>query len=492
MRNVARLSLGPGSRLLALAVVATMLSPGMAAQERFRRTPPLPDAQAQELRLPPLERTTLPNGLIVAAAYRPGPPLVTVQLVIRAGEADSPPDLPGVAALTARMIGKGTKLLSAENFENMIESMGADYSVGVLMDYTVLTFHVLEEFLDRTLYVLRLMTLDAEFSGRELATVKRTAYFDLYGRKKNPEFLGWRQFLRALFENHPYQTATYAEDVIKFITKEDVAAFYHRFYRPGNAAILVSGNIDGATAARKIGLHFGAWPGQPVERTLPAAPLPNTRDRVCYVEDPGATDAMVFAGNVVMNSSDPDFFPVLVLKQILGGTTRSRLFMNLRESKGYAYYAFSETEFFRACGVFWARARITPEFVFPAVREIVREIKVMSAEVLVPAEIEEAKSFLVGNMPAQFESLEGFAGWMARNVALDLDDGQWDKGPERLKLVNVERVAAVAQKYLAAKPLVVIVGRPEWLGSYLRDFEAVEVYDTNGMLQHTLRKGEVR
>lgn len=492
MRHAARLRPGTLSRLLALVVAAAVLPSGAPAQERFRRTPPLPDAQTRELRLPLIERATLPNGLSVAACYQPGSPLVTLQLVVRAGEADSPPGLPGVAALTARMIGKGTKLLSAEYFENMLESMGADYSVDVLMDYTVLTFHVLEEFLDRTLYALRLMALDPEFSERELIAVRRTAFWELFERKKNPEFLGWRQFLRILFENHPYQTATYAEGVIKYITKEDVAAFYARFYRPGNAAVLVSGNIDGAAAVKKVGLHFGAWSGQPVARAVPAAPPPNTRDRVCYVEDDGATDATLFAGNVIMDSADPDFFPFLVLKQVLGGTTRSRLFMNLRESKGYAYYAFSETEFFRDCGVFWARARVTPESIVPAVREIVREIKAMSVEAPVPAEIEEAKSFLIGNLPARFESLEGLADWMARVVALDLDDGQWDKGPERLKLVNGESVRAAAQKYVSGKPLVVIVGRPEWLGLYLRDFDTVEVYDTGGMLLHTLRKGEER
>ncbi len=166
--------------------------------------------------------------------------------------------------------------------------------------------------------------------------------------------------------------------------------------------------------------------------------------------------------------------------------------MNLRESKAYAYYAFSETEFFSACGVFWARALVVPEFIVPAVREIAREIKAMSAAAPIPAEIEEAKSFLIGNLPTRFESLEGFAELMARVVALDLDDGQWDKGPEKFKVVNVERAQAVAQKYLAGKPLVVVVGRPEWIDRYLQDFDVVEVYDGGGVLKQTLRKGEER
>jgi len=477
---------GPALCLLVLAAFAA--SPTLAgAQERFRRTPPLPAAEPQVLRLPPIERLYLPNGLTVATAYRPGSPLVTLQLVVRAGEVDSPPDRPGVAALTARMIGKGMKLLSAGAIEDMIESMGADYSVEVLMDYTVFTFHILEESLDRALFALKSMVLDAQFTEREFAPVKRTAYNELSDRQKNPEFLGWMQFLRALFENHPYKTATYSGDVIKFISAKDLASFYDRYYRPDNAVVLVSGAIDGASVGKKIGLQFATWVRQPVDRAVPAPPPPNGRERICYIEDPAAVDATVFVGNVIMSATDPDFFPFLVLKHVLGGTTQSRLFMNLRESKGYAYYAFSQTEFFRSCGVFWARARVTPEFIVPAVREIAREIKAMSTEGASPAEIEEAKSFLIGNLPVRFESLEGFAEWMARVVALGLDDGQWDKGPERLKLVTVERARAAAQKYLSGKPLVVLVGRPEWIGLYLREFDTIEVYDNGGALKTALR-----
>lgn len=472
-------------------LIAVLVSPS-GAQERFRRTPPLADAQPHELRLPALERVTLSNGLSVAVAYRPGSPLVTLQLVVRAGEVDSPPELPALAALTARMIGKGTKLLSADYIENMLESIGADFSATVFMDYTVLTMNVLEEFLDRALFAMRLMVLESNFSERELIAVRRTAYWELYEQKKNPEVLGWRQLLRTLFENNPYRTATYAEDVIKYVSAKDVAAFYAKFYRPNNSIFLVSGNVAADTAARKVSLHFNTWVPQPVERASVPRPAPNTRDRICYVADASAEDATIFAGNVIMGSSDPDFFPFLVLKQVLGGTTQSRLFMNLRESKGYAYYAFSETEFFRTCGVFWARARVTPEKIVPAVREIEREIKTLAAEKAAPAEIEEAKSYLIGNLPTRFESIEGFADWMARIVALDLDDGHWDRMPERLKLVNVERAAAVAQKYLDAKPLVVIVGHPDWLIRHMGDFDAVEVYDTAGMLIQSPRKGELR
>jgi zinc protease len=476
-----------------IAAAAVLLGLGAASaggQERFRRTPPLPEAQPVELRLPPVETSVLSNGLTVAVAPRPGSTVVTLMLVIRAGEADSPPELPGLAAMTARMIGKGTRLLSANQLENMVEAMGATYSVTVLMDYTVLSLRVLAEQLDRAMLVLRIMALDATFSERELAAVRRNAFWELAERKKDPESLAWSHLLRVLFENHPYRTATYTEDVIKFISAKDAAAFYDRFYRPGNAAVLAFGDIDGPETAKRVSSHFAAWAGPAPERPPAVPPGPNMRERICYVESPGVENATIFAGNVIMDASDPAFFPFLVLKQVLGGTTGSRLFMNLRESKGYAYYAFSETEFFRECGVYWARALVRPGSIVPATREILGEIATLAAQPGPPAEIEEAKSFLIGNLPLRFSTPEGFGEWMARYVALGLDESHWDRALESLTRVNGERVREAARKHLAAKPVVVIVGRPEWVASLAAEFEVVEAYDTNGKLLYTMNKNK--
>ena len=475
--------------ILITGVAALSLSLPAPAQERFRRTPPLPDSQRLELKLPPVEMFSLPNGLTVATARRPGSSLVTLQLVVRAGEADSPPDRPGLASVTAQMIGKGTKMLSADSLENWIESLGGQFSAAVFMDYTVLTLTVLDEALDRAIYVLRLMTLGATFSEHELAVVRRIAYWQLYQSKKDPEVLAWRQLLSVLFAGHPYRAATYNEDVIKYITARDVADFYGRFYRPGNAAILVSGNIDGAAVAQRVGSHFGAWTGPSSERIVPPPPPTNDRARICFVEAPESAAATVFAGNLIMGSSGRDFFPFLVLKQILGGTARSRLFMNLRESKGYATYAFAEMEVFDSCGVYWVRALVRPESTVPAVREILGEIAALASVPAAPAEIEEAKSYLVGSLPLRFESSLGFSEWMARYVALGLGQSQWDKGPEELRLVSAEQVGEAARRYFSATPVVVIIGRPEWLGAYLGDLDAVEVYDTGGKLRTILHKG---
>jgi predicted Zn-dependent peptidase len=471
----------------AVALASTGAS-AASAQERFRRTPPLPDA-FEELQLPAIETISLSNGLRVAVTRRPGSPLLTLQVVISAGEVDSPANLPGLATLTARMMGRGGRTYSADDMENMVESIGGDFSAKVSMDYTVLTLHLPDEFMDRGLQLLKLMVLEPDFPELEFRTVKRIYYYELQDKKKDPEFTGLRELLRILFEGHPYQTGTYNEDVLKSITTKDLAAFYRRFYVPNNSVLIVSGDIDAASAALKISQYFNIWVSRDVERPVLTAPDLHSKQRVCFIDHPVSREVVIFVGNLVMPPRAPDCYPFLVLNQILGGTTGSRLFMDLRESKGYAYRAFSGTEFFRVCGVCWAKAWVPIDKIYLSVQEIMKILNDLSSAKVEPAEVEEAKSYLIGNLPLQFGTLEGYAARLAQVMALGLGDAFWNKTTDNLMLVNADGVLQAAQKYFPHPPVVVIVGNRQWIGEALRDFPEVEIYDSSGVFKMILRKG---
>jgi predicted Zn-dependent peptidase len=207
------------------------------------------------------------------------------------------------------------------------------------------------------------------------------------------------------------------------------------------------------------------------------------------VDYPGLRDATIFVGNLAMSATSSDFFSFLVLNQVLGGTTGSRLFMDLRESKSFAYYAFSEAEFFRFCGAYWAKARVPPDAVHAAILEIIKELGALSSETAVPTEIEEAKSFLIGNLPLKFASQEGFSTRLAQVVALGLGEQHWGGFTDSLMLVNVEKVLEVAKRYFPPLPVVVIVGDETWASVALRDFKVVDIFDKSGAFKMTWRKG---
>lgn len=465
-----------------------LLCAAAAAQDKFRKSPPLPDP-LPELKLPAIESAVLSNGLTVAVVRKPSSPTISLHVVVLAGEADSPPKSPGVASVVAQMIGRGPDPLSRADIEDRIEAIGGELVAAVSLEQTVFTFNLLEENLDQALEILGTVFLRASFPEKPFEAVKRALYYELVERQKDPEFVAKRQLLRHLFKGHPFRTATYNEDVIKDITRQEVAAFYDRYYRPNNTILVLAGNMNLQTASRRISHYFNTWAPRKLERFFLPPPSPNLQEQVLFVDIPQAREATILLGNIVPPATSPDHFPFMVLNQILGGTPGSRLFMNLRESKGYAYYAFSGEDLYKSCGVFWVRARVTPEAVAPSVREILREIGPEAIERVSSFEIEQAKSFLIGNFPLKNEALTDLGYRAAQVRSFELGDDHWNRYTHNIILVNLERVLETARTVLGAPPVVVIAGNIQELADHIREFDKVDVYDIQGNLKWTINKG---
>jgi zinc protease len=460
----------------------------LQSQERYRKSPPFPEP-LDELKLPKIESFSLSNGLGIAVARREGLPLISLQLVIMAGESHSPEKLPGLATFTATMLTKGSFELSSSRIEEIIESVGGNLSVTTFLDYSVFAFTFLEEYLDEALDVLSKMILMPTFPRREIDNEKRTLFYELRRKGKNPEFAAQNQLFRILFHNHPYQKATYTEDFIKKISYRDVLDFYSQYYIPNNAHLVLVGDLNLPTAVRKVSHYLNTWKNKEIERQFIPAPEPSKAEKICLVDLPGAEDSTICIGNVIFPKKSQDFFPFIVLNQVLGGTTNSRLFMNLRESKGYAYFAFSEVNLFKRSGVFLVKAKVRPEVVYLSVKESLKEIEKIIKEEITNFEIEQAKSYLIGNFPLQIETFESFCSRITEAQAFALGNEFWDGYYENIMLISSEKVFEVAQKYPLLTPVIIVVADKTKIMEHLSDFEEIEVYDSSGKLQYTHKKG---
>jgi len=476
--------------LFFLSLILLILSFPLTAQERYRKYPPSPEL-LKELNLPHLESAPLSNGLNITVARQENIPLISMQLVILAGESSSPQNLPGLATFTSNMISKGAANLSSSNIEEIIESIGGNFSSSTFIDYSLFTFSFLEEYLDKALEVLSKMILEPSFSKREIENEKRNMFYDLRGKGKNPEFIALRQLFRLLFQNHPYQKATYTEDIIKNIGQKDIFTFYNKYYRPNNAILVLTGNLNLTTAFRKVSHYLNTWKNNNLVHPFLPPPEPSNKERICLVDLPQAKGSTIYIGNVIFPRNSQDFFPFIVLNQVLGGTTNSRLFMNLRESKGYAYYAFSDIYFFKSCGVFILKAMVRPEVTYSSVQECFEEIKKIIKEEIKNLEIEQAKSYLIGNFPLKIETFEKFCFKISEAKAFNLGDEYWNKYYENIMLVNSKKVFEVTQKYPLLTPVVVIVADKNKIADHLiSNFEKVEFYDSKGNFQYIIKKGE--
>lgn len=460
----------------------------LAQQERFRKSPPVPDP-LPVLELPKIESTRLTNGLALAVISRSDQPFISLELVIMAGESQSPQSLPGLASFTAGMLSRGTPFISAEDLEERIDAIGGDFSTLTTPDCSLFSFHFLDGFLEQALEALSLMVLQPDFNDREVVALKRTQFYDLREKQRDPEFVGRRQLLRMLFKGHPYSQSFFSEDVLRSLTRKDVQAFYDLHYRPNNALVVLAGNLNLATAVRRVSHYFNVWPKKEIERPLLPPLQANVQDRFCFVDFPQAKEATLVIGNVIYPLAEPDYFPLAVILQVLGGTPFSRLFMNLREAKEYAYRAFSGLQLFRSCGYYTITAAVIPSATGASIKEILRELDQIARDKVSNFELEQAKSYLIGHFPIEISRLDQLSRRVSEQLALSLGDAHWGRFNDSIAQVDADRMFEVAQRYLVSRPVVVIVGDKELLLDQLRDIERLEVYDFKGVLLYTLVKG---
>ncbi|MCI4446090.1 MAG: insulinase family protein [Candidatus Aminicenantes bacterium] len=479
------------AKTLVAVLLFSVLLPGQLlifSQERFRRNPPYPEPLLP-LRFPPIESGVLENGLKLVTITRLNSPIVTIQVLVQAGEFDSPPGLSGLATVTTEMMLKGTQLMSASDIEEALDTLGIEFNVEVKADHTLFTFSVLEENLDQALNLIKSFFSEPSFPASELINVKRELYYRLLSNKKEAEKFGFDFFLKKLLNPEILNPGPIEEEEIKNISQKDVIAFHRRLIRPNNSMIIISGNLGLNNASLKVSQAFNRWVSRPVERS-PLVRVENKNFEKVFFVDLSSKDCVVLIGNTISPINGQDYFSLLVMNQIIGGLTSSRLFLNLRETKSLAFYAFSDIYYLKNNGVFWIRARTSPEAAGEVTREIISELKNLTEFPPDPLELERAKTYLIGNFLLQLQNSEQLSQRLALQNIYNLPDNFWLKYIENIMMVGADNIREAAQKYLSNKPLIIILGKFNPEVDYLKDFNNIEIYNNKGQLQLKLQKGE--
>ncbi|MBC7363908.1 MAG: insulinase family protein, partial [Candidatus Aminicenantes bacterium] len=302
--------------------------------------------------------------------------------------------------------------------------------------------------------------------------------------------VGFNFFLKKLLYPEVANSGLIKEEEIKNITQKEVLAFHRRLIRPNNSIVIINGSVGLNNASRKVSQAFNRWVARPIER-LPVPRVENKNfDQVYFVDLP-AKDYAVIIGNTISPFNSEDYFHLLVMNQIIGGVTSSRLFLNLRETKGLAYYAFSDIYHIKNNGIFWVRARTSGKTTGEVIKEILYELNRLTESPPVPLELERAKTYLIGNFLLQLQEPDQLGKRLGLQSIYNLSDNFWTTYLENIMLVGPEDVCEAARKYLSHKPLIVVVGKfnPEF--DYLKNFANIEVYNSKGELQLKLQKGEL-
>ena len=471
---------------LTLMTVAVLLG-SAAGQERFRQNAPPPEPWP-DVRLPRLESNTLKFGLPVTVVFREPSPVMSLHLIISAGEQSSPDKLPGLASLASGIFGQGTQLHSSAEIEEQIERIGGSFSALADRDCILIAFHFLEENLDQALDLLAEMILLPRIGDREIKIVQSVISSELTARERDPVFVGNRILGSLLFRGHPYEKYAFGRSSIRNWTVRDLQDFWDKNIRPNNSQVILAGAVNINIATRKISHALGTWAPRELPRPALPPPRPPDKDRVCFIDLPQSRQVAISVGTVLPPLVPAERFAMMTLCRLLGGSINSRLFLNLRESKSFAYETGSRPEFYRAGGTFRASAVVRPEVTAASVREILSEIRRLAREPATTDEISDAKSNILGGFPLQLDRFDEFSGYIAAMKASGAGEEIWSRFPANILAVDAASVLQTAQKYLSQPLLTVIAGSRELCREALAEFDEVEIFDARGQYLETLKK----
>ncbi|HEY7600073.1 MAG TPA: insulinase family protein, partial [Candidatus Limnocylindrales bacterium] len=308
--------------------------------------PPMPE-RFPDLKFPELQRATLSNGTKVILAERHDVPVVQMSYLFNGGYSADQGGKLGTSSFAMGMLDEGAGDLGALAFANAAEALGASTGAGASLDGGSAYLSALKENLDPSLALFADMLREPRFEQAEIDRVKASWIAGIAQEKARPNGAALRVLPPLLYgEGHAYAmpfSGTGTEASIGSLTRDDLVRYHRDWVRPENATLVVVGDTTLSQVVPMLEKHLGDWDGtgaapEPVEAAkvdLPDAP------RVFLIDQPGAVQANIFVGQLVPSTRDDGATTLEIANAVLGGEFSSRLNMNLREDKHWAYGSYS-------------------------------------------------------------------------------------------------------------------------------------------------------
>jgi predicted Zn-dependent peptidase len=446
---------------LHLVLVTVMIATASLYAQAPDRSKPPALGPAPALKLPRVEKQQLSNGLPVWVVERHEVPVVQVNLVVQSGSSEDPAGKYGVASLTAAMLMEGAGARSSLELADAIDFLGADLDTGSSSDASAVRLHTPVSRLADALAIMADVALRPTFPSPDLDRIRQERLTTLLQARDDPSTIAALAFSRVLYgTSNRYGTATMGTaDTLRSFTPDDLRGFYTATFRPENATILVVGDVTPGTVMPLLERNFGPW--KPAAGAVPhiTQPAPPRRPRreIYLVDKPGAPQSQIRIGAVGAARSTPDYFPITVLNDILGGAAfSSRLNLNLREKHGYTYGASSTFDMRRDAGPFAAFAGVQTDKTADALKEFFNELNAIQQPV--PAdELSRAKSFVSLRFPGGFETTGDISRRLEEAIVYRLPDDYFSRYVPNIEAVTAADVQRVARSYIHPDQVAVVV-----------------------------------
>ncbi|MBV6858748.1 insulinase family protein [Xanthomonas campestris pv. zingibericola] len=443
-----------------------------------------------DLSFPKLQRGKLKNGIEVILAERHTIPVTQVELLFDAGYAADQGHKLGTASFSAALMNESTTALDSVEVAQRRQRLGAITAVGCDLDSCSASLDALNDQLQPSLQLFSDIVRNPAFKAADIERVRGQWLSGIAQEKTQPNSLALRALPPLLFGNqHPYGiplTGSGTEAAIKSLNAQDLQNFHSQWLRPDNLRILVAGDTTLAQIIPQLDAAFGDW-------KAPATPLPKKnlvqvaaqpKPRVYLINRPDAPQSVILAGLLAPSTKAPDNLAIGVANGAFGGTFTSRLNMNLRENKRWAYGAGTRMMDAQGQRPYLFSAPVQTDKTAESANEIFKEATaIIGDKPLTSEEIEKIKNQRIRALPGSFETTGAVLGAIEGIVQFDRPDDYVQTLKPRLEAIDQPAAQKAIKEIIKPEAMTwVIVGDLKKIEAPVRALKLgqVQVLDVDG------------
>lgn len=409
------------------------------------------------------EKTTLPGGLRVITETIPHVRSASVGVWVGAGSCWEEPANAGISHLIEHLLFKGTERRSARQIAREIDGRGGNLNAFTSKENTCFYAKVLDEHLPIAVDVLADMLQHSRFDEGDIAKEKGVVIEEIKMYEDVPDDLVHDLFVEAMWRGHALgRPIVGSEETVSSLTAAQMREYMAGHYHPEHLVVAAAGHLRHGQVVDLVSQAFApmltAAPSRP--REWPAGPVDPATSRA-VLKEKETEQVHLVVGVKGLPNEHPEIYPLHLLNTVLGGSTSSRLFQEIREERGLAYSVYSYQSSFRDAGNFAVYAGVSTDAVTEVMDLIMDQLHTVGEEGIPVEELTEAKEQLKGQIMLGLESTSGRMNRLGRG---ELSLGRVlspDEIMSRVDAVTPEQVKALAGRLLLREPFTLAAVGPD-------------------------------
>jgi zinc protease len=407
--------------------------------------------------MPPVQRTALPNHLVLLVSEEHSLPFVTFQLLIDSGSRKDPSGQEGLAYLTAKGLLLGTSKRTVNRINEELDFMGASLNASAGRDYATLSLRILRKDLDKGVDLFMETLTQPTFPQGEIKREVEKTLAAIQSSEDEPGEVAEKEFEKILFLKGPYgHPVEGTKESLPRLKRESLLKFYRTYYHPNNCILTIVGDINADEVDKKILPHLTKWSMAEIQKEPSITTFAEEQKTVKI--NRGITQANMILGHAGIARENPDFYTLTVMNYILGGGGfASRLVGEIRNKRGLAYSVDSFFDAGKYPGSFQIVLQTKNSSAREAISLALQQMERIRKEPVSEKELEGAKKYLIGSFPMRLDTQSKMANFLTQVEYYGLGLDYPEKYPSLIQSVTKEEVLKVAQKYLHPENYILVV-----------------------------------